>query len=94
MTSTIICSYINPVWKSTSTIDGEAANFQFGSSTCEYQQPEVQLTISSSVFPSVSGGFTYGEVVNSVLLFLIFATTFYALIYFSVNFFKIKIRLK
>lgn len=61
----ILCENTNPVFDASSS-----APIGFGSSTCQI----VHATSSaSSTIPNVFYGFTYGELVSSVFLFLIFS---------------------
>jgi len=62
------CSNSNPV-----NIGSSTEQFAFSSSTCELAEP-------ASSTPSVYNGFTYGEVIISFFLFLIFLGV-YAIIY-------------
>jgi len=72
-TSTANCNYFNPRLS-----DGSLPNddvklpFQYASSTCEYEiySPDV-----GSSTPAIVGGFTNGEIIISILLFLILLTT-------------------
>lgn len=60
--------------------DPKYTTFQFSSSTC--------ITITSSdasSSPSVVAGFTYGDIVNSVFLFLIFAVVLYNFFWNSIK---------
>ena len=90
------CSYHNPVYWSnvnfrldpltSSTQSVNAPHFKFASSTCETVgelnvSSTQQLTISSSSLPSVANGFTHGEVVATVFLFLIFITLVYRFVF-------------
>jgi len=62
------CSYSQPVEISA----GSSTGVSFASSTC---------SVSSSTAIRAAGGFTYGEIVISVFLFLIFLTTAYQFIF-------------
>lgn len=48
------------------------------------------ISTGSSTFPAVASGFTYGEIVNSVWLFLSFVMIAYAFFYFSIAGIKVK----
>ena len=89
MNSTTTCSYSNPLLLDKGALKIPAGNdsgaFQFGSSTC--------LTLygqSTSTDPSYYNGFTYGEVVISVLLLLITVAALYSFFWFSVKGVRIK----
>lgn len=78
--TTTTCSYSNPLWILKSgevrTLEplGNAstnANFQFGNSIC-YSDIEIELNVASGSLPAIDNGFTHGEVVLSVFVFLIF----------------------
>jgi len=69
--ATTTCQFGAPVDYSGATPTASSTPFAFSSSTCNVEY-------SSSTFPSVANGFTYGEVVISVLLFLIFAVVIYS----------------
>lgn len=58
------CSHFNPV-----NIGSSTEQFVFASSTCEIEN-------ATSSVPSIFNGFTYGEVVSSFFLFLIFLGIF------------------
>jgi len=73
------CSYFNPV----ELVVSSTRTIAFSSSTCS--------TTTSSV-PAVANGFTYGEVVISVLLFLIFCSALYWPFFFWTAGMKIKNR--
>jgi len=73
------CSYSNPRWILKSgevrTLEpletaGTNADFQFSSSTCEIQS-------ATSSIVSIENGFSHGEIVMSVFLFLIFMVSIY-----------------
>jgi len=73
----ISCSNSKPVDLDS---DPKINDFEFASTTCEIIDPlPVSLTgtstiqLPSSTFPSVSNGFTHGELVVSFFLFLIFS---------------------
>jgi hypothetical protein len=70
------CSFSNPI-----NIGSSSEQFAFGSSTCE-------LAAASSSIQSVYNGFSNGEIVSTVFLFLIFLTTGLTLFW---SLFKIKI---
>jgi len=69
------CSYFNPVQLVGTSTAGAGNSYTylvFGSSTC--------ASVSSTA-PAYSGGFSYGEAVMSVFLFLIFLTLAYQFIF-------------
>lgn len=87
--ATTTCSYSNPLVLDKGALKVPAGNdsgaFQFGSSTC--------MTVygqSTSTDPSYYNGFTYGEIVISVLLLLITIAALYSLFWFSVKGVKIR----
>jgi len=63
--TTTTCDFYNP------TFVGSSTNFQFSSSTC------ATLGADISASSTVLATFTFGEVINSIFLFLIFALAFY-----------------
>jgi hypothetical protein len=69
--ATTTCQYGSPVDFNGDTPAASSTPFAFSSSTCNTEY-------STSTFPSVANGFTYGEIVISVLALLIFATVLYA----------------
>jgi len=90
-TSTINCSFSNPLWILKSgevrTLEpletaGTNANFQFASSTCVITQ---NLATTTSAY----NGFTYGEIVISLFLFLILLQLVFS--FFIAKFLGIKI---
>jgi len=66
--TTTTCDFYNP------TFVGSSTNFQFSSSSC------VSISGDISGSSTVLATFTYGEVINSVFLALIFAIAFYNLV--------------
>jgi hypothetical protein len=87
--STTTCSYSNPLLLNKGALKVPAGNdsgaFQFGSSTC--------LTLygqNTSTDPSYYNGFTYGEIVISVLLLLITVAALYSFFWFSVRGLRIR----
>jgi len=90
------CNYFNPYYwnggatqslqelsEATSTV-ATGISFQFGSSTCT----EMSDLATSTVL--IQNGFTYGEIINSVFIFLIFVII--SMIGFHLHFRKIKIK--
>ena len=75
-TSTANCSYFNPRYNDGTIPNGDDIKlpFQFASSSCEYQLYD---SIVGSSTPAIAGGFTNGEIIISVLLFLIFLTALF-----------------
>jgi len=69
-TATTTCSFSVPKLYNGATPTSTAQHWNYGSSTCS-------LAISSSTQVSVVNGFTYGEIVITVLLFLIFCSQFF-----------------
>jgi hypothetical protein len=73
----ITCSFSNP-------INLGVDSWAFASSTCDgilETSSSVSLSVSSSSLPSVANGFTHGEIVDSVFLFLIFITLIYRFVF-------------
>ncbi len=87
--STTTCSYANPLVLTKGALNPASGNdsgaFQFGSSTCTTLYAQ-----STSTNPSYYNGFTYGEIVISVLLLLITVATLYSFFWFSVKGVKIR----
>ena len=79
--ATTTCEYYNPVEIGTTSV----RTTQFGSSTC-YTLADV----GSSSQPYVAGGFTYGEMVVSVLLFVGVVAGLYAFLWFTTHGVKIR----
>jgi hypothetical protein len=71
------CSYSNPV-----NIGSSTEQFTYASSSCELANP------TSSV-ASIENGFTHGEIVGTILLFLIFFLMAISLFW---SLFKLKIK--
>ena len=79
------CRYFAPR-KADGNVAGNGDNWNFASSSCVFSgvldtSSTQQLTISSSSLPSVANGFTHGEVVITVFLFLIFITLVYRFVF-------------
>jgi len=89
MNSTTTCTQLNPLVLHDGVLNAptgsDSGAFQFGSSTCftVYGQ-------STSTDPSYYNGFTYGEIVISVLLLLITVAALYSFFWFSVKGVKIR----
>jgi hypothetical protein len=87
--STTTCSYSNSLVLDKGALKIPAGNdsgaFQFGSSTCVTLYGE-----STSTDPSYYNGFTYGEIVISVLLLLITVVALYSFFWLSVKGVKIR----
>jgi len=98
----INCQNFAPVWEKGDVLrtftDGSSppdnVNFAFSSSTC-YTSGALDVnssstTISSSTAPLVYNGFTYGEIVATTFLFLIFITLAFRFIFEWIRGIKIK----
>jgi len=88
--STTTCTYSNPLVIGhgvlrNATSGDDKVPFEFGSSTCA-----TLYGINTSTDPSYYNGFTYGEIVISVLVLLITVAVFYSFFWFSVRGVKIK----
>lgn len=71
------CSNFNPVEIASGT-------YAYASTTCEITGD------TSGTITSVAGGFTYGEIVTTVLLFLIFISVTYSFFYITIR--KLNVR--
>jgi hypothetical protein len=69
--ATTTCQYGAPVDYSGATPTASSTPFAFSSSTCN-------IEYSTSTFQSVANGFTYGEIVISVLVLMIFVVVAYS----------------
>ena len=94
----INCQNFAPVWEKGDVLrtftDGSSppdnVNFAFSSSTCITTESTASSTISSSTAPLVYNGFTYGEIVATTFLFLIFITLAFRFIFEWMRGIKIK----
>jgi hypothetical protein len=93
-TSTTNCDFSNPVYwnKNNSALTPVGSDlstgdsFQFSSSTCYTTYGPT----NSSTAPSYAGGFSYGEIVNSVFVFLILSVSL--LLAFRLYFGRIRVK--
>jgi len=60
------------------------ANFQFASSSCTTSYQDISLDIASSSLPSVYNGFSYGEIIISLFMFMIFMVGIFSLFWFGI----------
>lgn len=81
MNSTTSCSFYNPQEIGTSS----SKTTQFASTTCS-----TSYGYSTSTNQSIYNGFTYGDVVISVFLFLLFSVSIYSFFYFKIKGFKVR----
>jgi hypothetical protein len=80
--STTTCHFYNPV-----NLGGNS--WSFGSSTCQ-----TAYLNNTSTEIIAKNGFSYGEIVNSVFLFLILMVALYSFLWFSLNRLKIDFKQK
>lgn len=93
--ATTSCVFSNPrPWPGFATPTLPTHQWNYTNQICltEYQEATTTATISisSSSMPAIASGFTYGEIVNSVWLFLSFVAIAYAFFYFSIAGIKVK----
>lgn len=82
--ATTTCAYSVPLNR-LGAAPGNNENWNFASSNCQtISQTDASSTIATT------GGFTYGDIVISVMLFLIFAAVLYSFLWSSVNHVRIK----
>lgn len=78
--STTTCSFFNPV----ELTSGEGGDYEFASSTCETITTGEATITSSSTNPLVYNGFTYGDIIISTFLFLIFMVGIFSAFWFGI----------
>lgn len=95
LNSTTTCTYGTPLyWNNSQSsllpLDADLKDgysFQFSNATCT-----TIYANSTSTDISVYNGFSYGDIVNSLFLFLIATAIIYGFIWFSINKIKVKFR--
>jgi len=82
--STTTCNYSAPHYivsgKLTPVISGSKDPFQYASSTCVTVAPDLTITIGTSTStntPQYINGFSYGDIIIGLILFLMFAGSFF-----------------
>jgi len=83
MNSTTTCAFTNPVLYDGSSVSSSSENFAFNTLTCSTEY----ATSSGQIY---AGGFSYGELIISVLLFFTLMTVAYSFFFSWVRGVKVR----